>query len=175
LPANPAEGGIIMENTNIVNTEEIVLTDEQSAVQPDGQSAAVTPESPAVAAVAETEQAFCTPIQAADRLGKLPQHVYGLLRNKKVPAEHIKLWPKGDGTMRELLYESFFSWHDSRGNFRGNAVSAPTKSAPVTIIQAAPVIDYDKILVMMATKLESANNPKFKGLAEALKSAMATG
>ena len=163
------------KTTGIVNeeiiTEELSLQTDESASQPDQSADAPETNQPVSASVFVPEQEFCTPIQAANRMDKEPQYIYYLLRNNKVPAEHIKLWPKGDGTMRELLYESFFTWYENRGSFR----AAGKKSAKVVIVQAAaapaPVIDMDALMAMMAARLEASGDKKFKGLADAIKAA----
>jgi len=155
--------------TGIITTEQEAMLRDESADLQDQSADAPEASQPVVV----PEMAFCTPIQAAKRMGKEPQYIYYLLRNNKVPAEHIKLWPKGDGTLRELLYESFFIWYDNRGSFRTftAAAAAPkgSKNGPVTIIQQAPVIDMDAIMSMMAARLEASGDKKFKGLAEAIK------
>lgn len=106
-----------------------------------------------------------TPIQAATRLGKAPQYIYQMLRNAKVPGEHIEMIAKGDGTYREMLKESFFEWFASRAVSTGRLATA--KTSPVVVRQAT----VDELMVAMAAKLEASDNKKFKGLAEALKTA----
>ena len=106
-----------------------------------------------------------TPIQAATRLAKAPQYIYQMLRNAKVPGEHIEMVAKGDGTYRELLKESFFVWFESRAISAGRPATA--KTSPVVVRQAT----VDELMVAMAVKLEATGNKKFAGLAEALKTA----
>jgi hypothetical protein len=109
-----------------------------------------------------------TPINAAKALNKAPQYIYQLLRDGKIPSEHLVAIPKGDGTMRELLKESFFVWFESRPSFR--TASAGRTVNPVETRQAT----VDELLVAMAAKLEESGNKKFLGLAEALKTACAS-
>ena len=106
-----------------------------------------------------------TPIQAATRLGKAPQYIYQLLRSGKVPAEHLVALPKGDGTMREVLQESFFTWFESRAT--GRIGTAAAKNPVVTYQMTA-----DEMMIAMAARLEASGNKKFLGLADALKSAV---
>ena len=107
-----------------------------------------------------------TPIQAAARVGTAPQYLYQMLRNGKIPAEHLVALPKGDGTMREVMKPSFYTWFASRATGKIGTAVVHTKAAPVVTRQAT----VDELIDAMAIKLEASGNKKFAGLAEALKS-----
>lgn len=117
-----------------------------------------------------------TPIQAATRLGKAPQYLYGLLRNGKIPQEHIHMMIVGDKA-RELLKESFFEWFASRPVTRtsevgpNGTVTKKVKASKVEIRQ----MTADELFIAMAAKLEAVDNKKFKGLVEALRTVIPAG
>jgi hypothetical protein len=115
------------------------------------------------------ETALVTPIQAATRLGKAPQVVYGMLRNKKVPAEFIVQMAKGDGTFRELLTENFFAWFASRPSVRTSG--APSTKLPAASAVVVTQASAEELMNLMAAKLEILGDKKFVGLAAALKAA----
>lgn len=116
--------------------------------------------------------ALITPIQAATRLGKAPQYIYQMLRNAKVPGEHIEMIAKGDGTYREMLKESFFEWFASRPSTAGRPAGTSSVKTEKVVIRQATV---DELLAAMALKLEATGDKKFKGLVDALKATMPAG
>lgn len=106
-----------------------------------------------------------TVIQAATRLEKAPQSLYLMLRNGKVPSEHIVAIQKPGGKMQEILKPSFFEWFESRGTARVGANHIMKAEGKPT---AAGTITTDSLLMEMAAKLEATGNKKFSGIAEAL-------
>ena len=117
-----------------------------------------------------------TPIQAANRLGKAPQYLYGMLRNGKIPQEHIEIVVIGDKA-RELLKDSFFEWFASRPVTRSvevgpdGVVTRKAKASKVEVRQ----MTADELIAAMALKLEATGNKKFNGLVEALKAVLPAG
>ena len=105
-----------------------------------------------------------TPIQAATRLETAPQYLYMMLRNGKVPAEHLVSLPANNPKgVREMLLPSFFEWFATR----------PTRSSGTTKAAKAPAVTLDDLMGQMAARLEATGNKKFAGLADALKAIQA--